>query len=140
MRVRDVMTRKVLTIAADDTMEHAGIQMTEAGVHQLVVRGKRGGVLGVVGRGDLGDAPGTARIRDYMPRRLVTVHPDTPIGHAAALMRTHAIGSLPVISGRRLVGIVTVSDLLDLVKNADTIPERTAVTSGARTRRRQAGN
>jgi CBS domain-containing protein len=122
MTVRDVMTPKVLTIAADETMENAGIQMTEAGVHQLVVRGKRGGVVGVVGRGDISGAPRTARIRDYMPRRLLSVHPDTPIGHAAALMRAYAIGSLPVISGRRLVGIVTVSDILDLVEGGDALP------------------
>jgi acetoin utilization protein AcuB len=123
MRVRDVMTRNVLTISADDTIERAGIQMTEAGVHQLVVRRKRGGIVGVIGRGDLASAPRTAKIRDYMPRRLLSVHPDTPVGHAAALMRAYAVGSLPVISGRRLVGIVTVSDILDLVESDDTLPE-----------------
>ena len=125
MRVRDLMTRDVLTIAADDTIESAGIRMTDAGVHQLVVRGKRGGIVGVIGRGDLAGAPGNARIADYMPRRLLSVHPDMPIGHAAALMRTYAIGSLPVMTGRRLVGIVTVSDLLDLVESEDTLPDRT---------------
>lgn len=123
MTVRDVMTRSVVTIAPDDTIENAGTRMTEAGVHQLVVRGARGGIRGVIGRGDLGGAPRTARIRDFMPRRLVSVHPDTPIAHAAALMRSYAIGSLPVISGRRLVGIVTVSDLLDLVE-AGTVPSK----------------
>jgi len=124
MRVRDVMTRDVLTIAADETIESAGVRMTEAGVHQLVVRGKRGGVVGVIGRGDLGGAPRTARVRDYMPRRLVSVHPDTPLGHAAALMRSYAIRCLPVMNGRRLVGIVTVSDILDLVEGEETLPNR----------------
>jgi acetoin utilization protein AcuB len=113
------MTRNVVTIRADATMEAAGIQMTEAGVHQLVVRGTRGGVVGVIGRGDLAGAPLSAKIHDFMRRRLVTIHPDTPVSEAAALMRVHAIASLPVISGRRLVGIVTVSDILDLVESAD---------------------
>lgn len=124
MRVRDVMTRDVLTIAADETIESAGVRMTGAGVHQLVVRGKRGGVVGVIGRGDLGGAPRTARVGDYMTRRLVSVHPDTPLGHAAALMRAYAIGSVPVMNGRRLVGIVTVSDILDLVEDEETLPNR----------------
>lgn len=119
MRVRDVMTRHVLTIPADATIESAGVRMTEAGVHQLVVSGTRGGVVGVIGRGDLAGAPDSAKIRDYMPRRLLSVHPDTPVGHAAALMRTYAVGSLPVMSGRRLVGIVSVSDMLDLVERED---------------------
>jgi CBS domain-containing protein len=125
MRVRDVMTRNVQTIAADETMESAGSQMTAAGVHQLVVRGPRGGVLGVVGRADVAAAPRAAKIRDFMPRRLRTVHPDAPVAHAAALMREFAVGSLPVMSGRRLVGIVSVSDMLDLVQREDGRPDET---------------
>jgi len=126
MTVGEVMTRKVLTIAAEDTIEHAGIAMEKGAVHQLVVRGKRGRIVGVIGRGDLAGAPRTARIGDYMPRRLVSVHPDTPVRDAAAIMRAYAIGSLPVMAGARLAGIVTVSDILGLVEDAGTVPNRTA--------------
>ena len=117
MQVRDVMTRSVVTIDADETIAVARERMADAGVHQLVVRGKRGGVKGVIGLGDLSNVSRTARVGDFMPRRLLSVTPDTPVARAAALMKDHAIGSLPVLNGSRLVGIVTVSDMLALVEN-----------------------
>ncbi|HTI36046.1 MAG TPA: CBS domain-containing protein [Vicinamibacterales bacterium] len=110
------MTRNVLTIAADESIENAAARMAEAGVHHLVVRGKRGAVVGVISRTDVARAPLTARVADFMPHRLLSVRSDTPVAHAAALMRTYGIGSLPVMTGSRLIGIVTVSDMLDLVE------------------------
>ena len=49
MRVQDVMTTKVLTIDASDSVDHACAKMQKAGVHQLVVCGKRGRIIGVIG-------------------------------------------------------------------------------------------
>lgn len=119
MQVQEVMTSKVLTIAAHDSITQAQARMRKAGVHQLVVTGPRGRVVGVLGAADLRDAPSSGRVDDFMSRRLLIVRPDTSIGAAAALMRAHAVGSLPVLEGRRLVGIVTVSDMLDVVDDAD---------------------
>ena len=57
MRVQDVMTTRVLTIDASDSVDHARGKMREAGVHQLVVCGKRGRVIGVIGAADVKGAP-----------------------------------------------------------------------------------
>jgi acetoin utilization protein AcuB len=119
MRIQDVMTAKVITIEAPDSIAHARISMRDAGVHQLVVTGRRGRVVGVLGSANLNGAPDAGRVEDFMSRRLITVRPGTTVGEAAALMRAHAIGSLPVLEGRRLVGIVTVSDMLEVVEDAE---------------------
>jgi CBS domain-containing protein len=119
MRVQDVMTRKVLTIEGDESVERARAIMKKAGVHQLVVRGRRGRVVGVIGTADLRAAPKGAGVADFMSSKLLIVRPGTSLGSAAALMRANAVGSLPVLSGNRLVGIVTVSDMLDVVDDAD---------------------
>lgn len=119
MQVRDVMTAKVLTIDAHGSIAHARTRMRGAGVPQLVVTGPRGRVVGVLGAADLKDVPDGGRVEDFMARRLFTVTPGTTVGAAAALMRAHAIGSLPVLQGRRLVGIITVSDMLSVVDAAD---------------------
>ena len=55
-------------------------------------------------------------IRDVMTRDPVTITPETPVREAAALMRKHHIGGLPVLSGDSLVGIVTESDILRLLE------------------------
>jgi len=126
MRVQDIMTRKVLTIEGHETVERARATMKKAGVHQLVVRGRRGRVAGVIGAADLRAAPDGAAVADFMSSRLLIVRPATSLGSAAALMRANAIGSLPVLCGTRLVGIVTVSDMLDVLDDVDGQLDRTA--------------
>src|SRR6476660_6286890 len=119
MRVQDVMTTRVLTIDASESVDRAKAKMLEAGVHQLVVRGKRRRIVGVIGAADVRGAPAGSRVEDFMPPKLFIVRPGTALGSAAALMRAKAIGSLPVLQGTRLVGIVTASDMLDVVDDVD---------------------
>lgn len=119
MRVRDVMTKKVHTIGGGESIERAAAKMKDLGIHQLVVRDKRK-VVGVIAIADVRSAREAGAVRDFMPRHLFVVQPDTSLAAAAALMRKRAVGSLPVIDGDRLVGIVTVSDVLDVVDDNDT--------------------
>jgi acetoin utilization protein AcuB len=51
-------------------------------------------------------------VRDRMTSAVVTVEPKTPIFDALALMKERRIRRLPVMKGRRLVGIVTWTDLM----------------------------
>lgn len=53
----------------------------------------------------------TAIIGEVMTRRPRTVHPNTTVADAAALMRQMDIGGLPVCDGSRLVGMVTDRDI-----------------------------
>jgi acetoin utilization protein AcuB len=59
-----------------------------------------------------GDDPGVGTIMSAAPH---TTTPDTPIEDAARLLRKHKIGALPVLRAGRLVGIITESDLLDVL-------------------------
>jgi CBS domain-containing protein len=43
------------------------------------------------------------------------VRPETPLMTAVGLLRRHRIGSLPVVKNKKLVGIITRSDILDFV-------------------------
>jgi CBS domain-containing protein len=113
------MTAKVLTVDAHDSIGRARARMRDASVHQLVVTAGRGAVVGVIGAADVRTAPDGGCVEDFMSRHLFIVRPDTSVGAAAKLMRARAIGSLPVLAGRRLVGIVTVSDMLDVLDHTD---------------------
>ena len=46
---------------------------------------------------------------------VLTATPEMTVADAAAMLRGRPEGALPVLEGRRLVGIVTLSDLLDLL-------------------------
>ena len=53
------------------------------------------------------------RASDIMTRSVITVHPDTPIDHAAALVSGHHITSVPVVDQQgEVVGIVSEGDLI----------------------------
>jgi len=62
-------------------------------------------------------------LREIMSRQLVTVTPDTPLSEARHLLAEHRIRRLPVIAGRRLVGIVSDRD----VRSASASHDRTPV-------------
>jgi CBS domain-containing protein len=67
-----------------------------------------------------------SRVADLMTAPAVTVEPATTVRQAANVMRGRSIGCLVVVEGRRVIGIVTVSDLLELVGRG---LDRGAVTS-----------
>ena len=54
----------------------------------------------------------TAVVRDAMTQDPVCVSPATPISQAASTMRAEDVGSLPVVDGDRLVGVVTDRDIV----------------------------
>lgn len=54
-------------------------------------------------------------VRSVMAPDPITAGPRDPIEEAARLMRTKTIGCLPVLDGDELVGIITVTNLLDAV-------------------------
>ncbi len=58
---------------------------------------------------------GSVHVGDLMTVPAVSVAPDLTVRKLANLLRGRTIGCLPVIDGKRLVGIVTISDLLDLL-------------------------
>jgi acetoin utilization protein AcuB len=54
----------------------------------------------------------TVVIKEVMTSDLITIGPEATITEAGQLMLKHKIGCLPVISGERMVGLVTETDVL----------------------------
>jgi len=120
LRVQDVMTDSVATIGPGATAEAAWERMRAKGMHHLVVT-KGTEVVGLFSDRDAGGPRGAAvrrgrTVGDLMTVKPVTARPDAPVRRIANLMRGRAIGSIVVTDHRdRLVGIVTVADLLELL-------------------------
>ena len=119
MRVRDVMTAGVQTVAPATAAEDAWELMRLKRIHHLVVtRGAH--VIGVLSDRDAGGRQGASvrknhTVSDLMTERVVTVQPTTPVRKVANLMRGRSVGCLVVTDASRVVGIVTVADLLELL-------------------------
>jgi CBS domain-containing protein len=70
------------------------------------------------------------RTCDVMSSPVVSVSPDTPLKEVAATLVEHGINAVPVVdAGNRLIGIVSVADLLSL----ETRPSRGPARARART-------
>jgi CBS domain-containing protein len=121
MRINEIMTVPVYTIGQDEAAATAWETMRFRRTRHLVVNDAKGYVVGVVSASDLGGKNGgplRARrvVRELMTAKLVTVNPETTVREAANLMRGHNVNCLPVFNGsHRLKGIVTVTDLLELI-------------------------
>jgi len=57
--------------------------------------------------------PPDSRVSAVMSRNILTADAFDPVEDAARTMRERKIGCLPIVDGRRLVGIITGLDLLD---------------------------
>jgi acetoin utilization protein AcuB len=119
MRVQDVMTEGVQTVSTGDAADEAWLLMRARRIHHLVVtEGRR--IVGVLSDRDAGSLRGpwvrrNRTVGELMTGPVITVPPATPVRKAANLMRGRSIGCLVVTKANRLLGIVTVSDLLELL-------------------------
>lgn len=119
MRVKDIMTTGVHTVPPNRSADEAWDLMRQHHVHHLVVtRGAR--IAGVLSARDCGGRNGAAirrdrTVEDLMTSPAVSVTSNTTTQRAANMMRGQAIGCLVVADKGRVTGIVTVSDLLELV-------------------------
>jgi len=59
--------------------------------------------------------------RDIMSKNPFSVSPDDVVYTAAILMIRHGISGLPVVRGKKLVGIVTKSDIINVIANRGKI-------------------
>lgn len=127
MLVRDWMTPDPQTVTAGTPVMEAMQRLREGGYRRLPVL-RDGRLVGIVTDRDLKEAtPSKATtlsvyelnyllskltIKEVMTAPVVTVGPDEPIEEAALVMETHRVSGLPVVEGGKLVGILTITDLL----------------------------
>jgi len=111
------MTRRVETVSGGESAVAALTRMRQKRIHHLAVtRGRR--VVGVVSERDLKSLDSVRRdfrVEDVMVSPAITATPQMTIRQAANLLRGRSLGCLPVMKDGRLVGILTTTDLLELI-------------------------
>jgi CBS domain-containing protein len=131
MRVKDAMKKTVRTISPDRSLSEAATVMNEFGIGHLVVVERRVPV-GVLSDGDILRHGSRGTVASAMSKRLVTVDSEEPVRRAANMMRGHDIKSLVVTSGDRLAGIITSTDILEIVSRSGHRERMTLRDRGAR--------
>ena len=118
MKVKDIMTKGVISIGADETAEVAARTLTQYNIGALPVCDSSGKLCGVVTDRDLvircmasGKLPANTKVREIMTGQVTSVKPDMDTGVAAHLMGRQQIRRLPVTENGRLCGMVSLGDL-----------------------------
>lgn len=140
MIVADVMTRNVISIPPEATVEDAAKLMLQRAISGLMVVDAQGQLAGVITEGDLlrRDELGTQRhrpwwlrllispgrqaadftrthgrrVRDVMTQDVVTVANEAPLEQVVELMEQHRIKRVPVTQDGKVTGVVSRADLL----------------------------
>ena len=157
MRAHHIMTRDVITVTPHTGIEDAANIMLRTHISGLPVMDDAGQLVGIVSesdflrRSEIGTGrkrakwlqflmgPGWAasdfvhergrKVEDVMTQDPVTVGEETPLEDLVRLMEKNDIKRLPVLSGKRLVGIVTRSNLLLPWRTKSRIRPLTTTTS-----------
>jgi acetoin utilization protein AcuB len=131
MQVQQWMSSPVITVGPDCPAVLAFQRMLERQIRRLAVVDEEDEIMGMVTDRDLrsvafasliGRDLGALRpaaddflVGDLMSREVISVTPETDVREAALLMHNHKIGGLPVMVGRKAVGIITVHDLMEIL-------------------------
>lgn len=116
--VSKLLTRELITLSVDATVHEAAQQMSEDSVSSLLLLNADGGMAGIITDRDLRTRFVAARlpydtpIKDIMSTDLISVDLNDRMFEAMLKMLRHNVHHLPVLHGRRPIGMLALSDLV----------------------------
>jgi len=150
MRASDVMTTQVVTVLPDTSVREVARTLLINRISAVPVVDKQGRILGMLSEGDFMRRAETGtdehhswwlalvadlrvdafvkshglHAKDVMTREIVSVSEDASLDEVATLLERHRIKRVPVVSGGKLVGIVSRANLLHglVAQRAGTAP------------------
>lgn len=128
MYVKNYMSSDLITVTRNTKILETLDLMKQHNLHRLpVVDGEK--LVGLLTEGTVQEnSPSKAsslsihemnylltktNVDTIMIKQIITIEPDALLEQAAALMRHHNIGCLPVVENDKLVGIITQNDIFD---------------------------
>lgn len=114
----DIMVNKVITTTRDSTVEEAVRLMNEHEIGCLIVTDNKK-PIGIITERDLlkrilakSKDLKKIRVEEVMSTPLISVEPNVEIGDASRLMFQKSIKKMPIVKEDKLLGLVTLTDIL----------------------------
>ena len=128
MKAKDVMAAPVMTVSPSMSIDELEGVLTAEGISALPVQSEGGKIVGIVSKTDMLQAAGLQRskkfseifgsvpvVSDIMNYEVVHVSSDASVRSVAEIMIDQHIHHVLVIDDRKILGIISSFDLLDLV-------------------------
>ena len=117
MKISEIMTKDVITLSVDDTVEHAAKLMKQHNIGSIPVNTKEK-IVGIVTDRDIilrcvaeGKDLKTQVVREIMTSNPVVGDENINVDDAARIMSERQIRRLPIVGNNSLVGMVSLGDL-----------------------------
>ena len=118
MKVRELMTNKVIPVSLIETVEAAAQMLTHYNIGMLPVCRSDGSLCGVITDRDmvtrciaLGKMPKKTAVYEIMTQQVLSVQPEMQANVAAHFMGRQRVRRLPVVENGKLCGLLSLGDL-----------------------------
>ncbi len=133
IKVQQIMTGQVQTVREDEPVRNAVDTMRKLDIRTLPVVDDEGALVGIVGIRDIVNynwnggrretkgeisgekSPVEVKVGSLASGAVVTIAPDATLNDAVKLMSSKKVSALPVVQKDKMVGILTLYDLVELV-------------------------
>jgi len=137
LKVEDVMVKEVITISENSTVKEAAEVMNKFEIGCLIAV-RKGKAIGIITERDLlkrvvADTRDVTKteVKDVMSSPLVIVEPSMDLEEAVKLMFQMKIKKLPVVDGKRLVGLISLTDIARFQPQVIKILKQLAIRKAA---------
>lgn len=111
--------REVFAVSEGATLKEAAALLDSRKVGAMVILAEGGRLIGVISERDIvravarqGQSALQASVADFMTRQVVTARPNETVDKAMDRMTDRRIRHLPVVDNGRLIGVVSIGDLV----------------------------
>ncbi len=119
-KVCDAMTEQPITISPNTTLQQCAKIMKEEHVGSLIIK-ENSKVMGILTEQDIvrksvinNDLPSNKKVKDILETNVISINPERDIFEALTMMRDYNIRHLPVIDEDKLIGFITLKDILKI--------------------------
>lgn len=126
-KAKDMMSSPVIRISPEDIVKEAAALMTRYNINVLLVMDDEGALKGYITRQVVEKAVffglENIKVNDYMNIEFSTVRPDAPLKEVQELIVRKKLRVLPVVEDKKVLGVITRTDLLNILLGDPLIPE-----------------
>lgn len=125
-KARDMMSSPVISVDPEQTLQEAAITMTHYNINVLLVIDAKNVLMGYITRQIVEKAVyfelGSIPVKEYMHIEFASVSPDAGLREVQDLIIKNKIRILPVVDHAKVMGVITRTDLLNILVGGPIIP------------------